>query len=235
MGSYVDRVPHRPAKMSEYSEICLQVLAKHGLGSKISVGGGLGLLHFYDYRQTYDVDAWWTDAATDDDRHLVVQLIEETLGRYGEVRTRKWGDVVSIELTQGRTHCFSFQIAQRSAQLEPSTSTPWVAVLLDSFPDLVASKMVALVERGAPRDFRDIHAVCSSALISPTECWELWRKRQRLSGSDTDQSRARLAVETHLTRISLHRPLEHIPDPKQREAAEELRKWFHEVFLNALR
>jgi hypothetical protein len=32
-------------------------------------------------------------------------------------------------------------------------------VLLDSFPDLLTRKVVALVERGVPRDLRDIFAV----------------------------------------------------------------------------
>lgn len=77
---------------------------------------------------------------------------------------------------------------------------------MDSFEDLVASKMVALVERGAPRDFRDIHALCTAELIAPAHCWQLWRQRQNLAGSDANPDRAKLAVETHLTRISLHRP-----------------------------
>jgi len=67
---------------------------------------------------------------------------------------------------------------------------------------LVASKVVALVERGAPRDFRDIHALCRAGLTTPQECWELWRRRQQLAASDTDSARARLAVQTHLARMA---------------------------------
>ena len=36
-------------------------------------------------------------------------------------------------------------IARRSAKLEPSVRVPWTDVLLDSFPDLLASKMVAFL------------------------------------------------------------------------------------------
>jgi hypothetical protein len=104
--------------------------------------------------------------------------------------------------------------------------------LVDSLQDIVASKMVALVERGAPRDFRDIYAVCQAGLVTPWECWQLWEQRQRLSGSDTDDARARLAVETHLRRIALHRPLKGIADVAQREAAQRVRQWFTEVLLN---
>ncbi len=63
------------------------------------------------------------------------------------------GDVVSVELLEGKRKVFSFQIAHRSAQLQPSVPLPWANSLLDSFDDLVARKMVALIERGAPRTF----------------------------------------------------------------------------------
>jgi predicted nucleotidyltransferase len=135
-------------------------------------------------------------------------------------------------LLQASRKVFSFQIAQRSAQLEPPSITPWIDVPLDSFPDLVASKMVALVERGAPRDFRDIYALCEAGLMTPEGCWDLWTQRQTLAGSDTDLQRARLAVTTHLARIVQHRRLEQVVDPLQHEQAALLRAWFTEVFLS---
>jgi predicted nucleotidyltransferase component of viral defense system len=84
---------------------------------------------------------------------------------------------------------FSFQIAARSTRLEEPISAGWVDVPLDSLADLVASKMVALVERGAPRDFLDIYSVCQAGMLSGDECWALWRRRQTphsffLPGSD---------------------------------------------------
>ena len=125
-------------------------------------------------------------------------------------------------------------ISVRSAQLEPSSFAPWIDVLLDSFADLVASKMVALVERGAPRDFRDIYALCQANLTTAGECWKLWRRRQQLAGSDVDSTRAQLAVQTHLARIAVHRPLEQITDPQQRAEAERVRSWFTGAFLDVL-
>jgi hypothetical protein len=127
-----------------------------------------------------------------------------------------------------------FQIASRSAQLEPSKLAPWIDVLLDSFADLVAGKMVALVERGAPRDFRDIYALCQASLTMPGECWKLWRQWQQLAGSDTDSTRAQLAVQTHLARIAVHRPLEQITDPRQRAEAARVRSWSTGAFLDVL-
>lgn len=226
--------PRRPSRLGECAEACLQALAQRGLGEKISVGGALGLLHYLDYRPTYDLDAWWEPAATEEARQAVIQTIETTLAAFGQVRKRAWGDVVSIELKLQDKTVFSFQIARRSAQLEPSAAAPWSGVLLDSFPDLVASKMVALVERGAPRDFRDIHAICQAELVTPQQCWELWRRRQRAAGSDIDRTRARLAVETHLARIAQHRPMEGIADERSRGEAQQVRRWFRGDFLNAL-
>ncbi len=135
---------------------------------------------------------------------------------------------------QANKAVFSFQIAQRSAQLHPSVSATWIDVALDSFPDLVAGKMVALIEWGAPRDFRDIHALYQAGLTTPQQCWQVWRQRQQLAGSDTDVHRARLAIETHLTRIALHRPLSEISEPEHRAEAEQLRTWFRGEFLDAL-
>jgi predicted nucleotidyltransferase component of viral defense system len=194
----------------------------------------LGLLHYLDYRPTHDVDAWWTASATAEDQRQVIRAIEATLRVWGKVKTPAWGDAVSVQLLREERTVFSFQIARRSAQLEPSAPAPWTAVQLDSFPDLLASKMVAVVERGAPRDFRDIYAVCQAGLATPRECWELWRRHQQLAGSDTDSVRARLAVETHLARIAQHRRLEQIVDPQKQAEAQGVRAWFANEFLNAL-
>lgn len=226
--------PQRPAQIPEYAEACLQALAACGLGRAISIGGGLGLLHYLDYRRTHDVDAWWSPEVTGEEQRQVIALLEETLTSFGQVKRHAWGDVVSVELRrEGRT-VFSFQIAHRSAQLEPSLPASWGGVLLDSFPDLVASKMVALVERGAPRDFRDIYAICQAGLIARRECWVLWARRQSAAGDDADPARARLAVETHLARIAQHRRLDQIADPDQRGEAEQVRAWFGQEFLNAV-
>ncbi len=91
--------------------------------------------------------------------------------------------------------------------------------------------MTDLVERGAPRDFRDVYALCQAELTTPQECWALWRRRQRLAHSDADMRRSRLAVETHLARITQHRPLDQIAALQQRVEAEQTRRWFKKEFL----
>ena len=226
--------PRRPQQMSEHAEACLLALSARGLGKVISLGGAFGLAHYYEYRSTHDVDAWWMPEATVEEQQQVVQAIQDALQPLGPVQVRTWGDVVSIELRQEGRAVFSFQVAHRSAQLAPSQPVPWTDTWLDSFPDLLAAKMVALVERGAPRDFRDIYTLRHAGATTAEQCWTLWRRRQRLAGSDTDAARARLAVQTHLTRIALHRPLNQIADPTERAAAEQVRTWFEMEFLDVL-
>jgi len=191
----------------------------------------LGLFHYLDYRPTHDVDAWWSESPTEAQKQAVVQALETSLSNFGSVRIRTWGDVVSVELSQDGKTVFSFQIAARTLRLEEPILAGWIDVPLDSLADLVASKMNALVERGAPRDFLDIFTLCQAGLLSMEECWALWSKRQRLAGSDADGSRARLAIETHLERIALLRPLEKIADLQMREQARQLRDWFLRLFL----
>jgi hypothetical protein len=233
MRSRVNPQATKPRHVSEHAEACLRALVSAGLANTLSLGGALGLLHYLDYRPTRDVDAWWSDQATAADRQQVVAAIEAVLRGYGEVHTRAWGDVVSVELQrEGRT-VFSFQVARRSVQLEPPAAAPWIAVPLDSFADLLASKMVALVERGAPRDFRDIYMLCQAGLTTPARAWELWGKRQEMAGADTDRERAALAVQTHLARIVQHRPLPQVADPEQRVEAERVRNWFQQELLKA--
>mgnify|MGYP005845661581 CR=1 FL=1 len=224
---------HRPQNLPQYAEVCLQALADRGLGQAISLGGALGLMHYLDYRPTHDADAWWSPSTSEEVHQQVVAALQDALRPFGEVRTRSWGEVVSVELVQGGCVTFSFQIASRLAQLAPSSPAGWTDVLLDSLADLVASKMVALVERGAPRDFRDTYALCQASLVTPRQCWHLWQQRQEATGSDSDAVRARLAIEMHLARIALQRPLASIADPDKRAEAERVRYWFSEVFLHA--
>jgi len=190
----------------------------------------LGLFHYVDYRPIHDVDAWWSDSAIGAERQEVIQTLEATLAVFGSVRARAWGDVVGVELSQEGKTVFSFQIAARTLRLEEPIGAGWIDIPLDSLADLVASKMTALVERGAPRDFLDIFTLCQAGLLSIGECWGLWHRRQTLAGSDTDARRARLAIETHLGRIAVHRPLEQIADLEQRERARQVRDWYLNAF-----
>jgi hypothetical protein len=142
--------PRRPTNVTEYAQACLDALASNAYGGKLSLGGAFGLSHYVEYRTTHDIDAWWVEPVTEQERREVIHILENALRLFGQVRTRSWGDVVSVESSQANKTIFSFQIARRSAQLREPLPAPWPGGLkLDAFDDLVASKMVALVERAA--------------------------------------------------------------------------------------
>jgi hypothetical protein len=224
--------PRRPTDVSRFAAACIDALAEDGLGRYLSIGGAFGLAHYHEYRPTHDLDAWWRHPVSREEQDAVVGVLTRALRSFGVVRTRAWGDVVSVELEQGGKTIFSFQVAHRSAQIGPPVEGLWPGGLgLDNFDDLVASKMRALVERGAPRDFRDIHSLCMAGLCGAQRCWQLWETRQRLAGEDADGARARTAIVTHLARLAVARPLDRITDAGEREKAERLRAWFGKEFL----
>ena len=224
--------PRLPKDISPFARSCIDALAADGLGRHLSLGGAFGLAHYHEYRPTHDVDAWWRQPIKQEERDAVVRALTQALTSFGIVRTRSWGEVVSVELEQGGKTVFSFQIAHRSAQIDAPIDGVWPGGLgLDSFDELVASKMRALVERGAPRDFRDIHSLCMAGLCSAARCWQLWETRQRLAREDADRARARSAIVTHLSRLAVARPLDRITDAEQREKATGLRAWFQKEFL----
>jgi len=227
--------PKLPKDISPFARACLDALAVNGLGRHVSIGGAFGLAHYHEYRPTRDVGAWWREPISREKRAAVVEVLEKTLKTFGSLRTRAWGDVTSVEVEkEGRT-IFSFQVATRSAQLEEPVVGLWPGGIgVDTLDELIASKMRALVERGAPRDFRDIHAVCSAGLCSARRCWELWGARQRLAGEDADSVRARKAIATHLSRLEIARPLDRLADPERREQASRLRAWYQQEFIGEL-
>jgi len=221
-----------PEKIPKYAALCLNALSSHGLGHYISLGGAFGLMHYFEYRPTADVDAWWQPDCTSDVQKQVIEVLEGVLQAHGSVRTRRWGDVASVELLDGTKKAFSFQIARRSAQLSAGNPSPWGDIRLDSFDDLVANKMVALVERGAPRDFLDIFTLCEQNLVTVHQCWRLWEQRQTLADAGTNFDRARLGILSHLARIEQHRPLDTITDPASRANAARVRQWFKTEFYH---
>ncbi len=104
--------PQRPAWVSESARACLDALSASGLGRFVCIGGAFGLAHYFEYRETHDVDAWWVESIASEERDNVLRLLERTLRRFGNVKTRAWGDVVSVELQQQGKTVFSFQIGE---------------------------------------------------------------------------------------------------------------------------
>jgi hypothetical protein len=135
------------------------------------------------------------------------------------------GDRSEVVVKAGRRRTvFSVQVAERTVELEPPITSPWSPIPMETLRDNLASKMNALVARGAPRDFRDVYEVVRAGLVTVPECWDLWQAKN----PDVAVNRARAQVVKHLESIAERRPLAQLPE-LERPAAEALRQWVRTV------
>jgi hypothetical protein len=226
--------PERPKEIDPLAEAILARLQSHPVARFIVLGGYFALKHYHDYRITHDVDAWWAEDSRDSDREEVRGALQAVIvpvaGERGlTLNQRRFGDTESWELLRAGAKVFSFQIASRTVRLEPPVPSPWPPLLIETFADNVASKMNALVQRGAPRDFTDIRQLVTAGHLTPEECWDLWKRKN----PDLDSVDARLEVGRHLHELELRRPLETLIDLAQREQARQTRAWFRAVLLRS--
>jgi hypothetical protein len=222
--------PQRPSNLHPLAEELLDLLKDHPEASEIVIGGGVALSHYSEHRDTFDLDAWWKSQPKPETIELVRAAMKQIAQLHRSAfEEHQRGDVISFNITEaGVQKVFSFQIAQRDQYLDRPVPSLWDPVLLETFSDNVASKMVALVDRGAPRDFVDIHQIVSRDLISLEECWDLYLQKRQ----DADLEAAKQQVLEHLERIEARRPLDSITNPEERSHAESVRSWFYEHFGN---
>jgi hypothetical protein len=222
--------PKRPATLPELAEATLDALSREPLSANVVLGGGIALKHYDDFRQTQDVDAWWRDAPDSATRATIGAVLTRVAAAQGlRLEHRQFGTTDSWEFTPvgSSRKIFSFQIAVRDVPLDEPLVSPWPPLLIETLRDNIGSKMNALVNRGAPRDFVDVYRVVNDGLISPDACWALWREKNEAGNVKDAQSK----VLTHLTRLEQRRPLETIAAPEEQENARALRRWYKETFL----
>jgi hypothetical protein len=219
---------NRPRQLDPLAERILSLLSGRPESGEIILGGYLALQHHVDYRATHDIDAWWSgraDPAAEAAIRAVMQQVAEE--RQMTLRERHFGDTLSFELVHEGQQRFSFQIAVRSIALEEALPSAWPPLRIETLHDNVGAKMNALVNRGAPRDFLDVHAVVDAGLLTPRRCWELWEAKN--PGASAEAARRNLLL--HLAGLDARRPLDTIADPDARERARRVRQWFTDVFV----
>lgn len=206
----------------------LSALTKFPEAGELVLGGYFALRRYADYRTTHDLDAWWKTGRTESTMTSVRSAMGEVAERRGlELSERSWGETVSFELLEGKRKIFSFQIAVRSVELEPATESPWPPVLVESLADTLGGKMNALVQRGAPRDFLDVHEVVARGVATVQQCWDWWSAKN----PHIDVALARAQALRHLEGIEARRPLESIESGEEREAARRVREWLRGTLL----
>jgi len=218
----------KPARIHPLADRILRELATRPESNEVVLGGYLALQHHVDYRETQDIDAWWRGRASPAAERAIVETMQSIGQAEGfAVRERRFGETYSVELERDGRRRFSFQIAVRSTELEPPGPSAWPPILIESLADTVGAKMNALVERGSPRDFLDIHTVVTEGLMSAEQCWVCWSRK---NAGQTVHS-ARQKVVLHLSALEMRRPLAKITDPDERRRAETVRRWYRSEFL----
>jgi hypothetical protein len=196
--------------------------------AELVLGGYFALRRYADYRATHDLDAWWKTGRTEPTMTRVREVMQDVAGRHGlTLVERAWGETVSFELADDERKVFSFQIALRSLELEPPEPSQWQPILIESLADNVGSKMNALVQRGAARDFLDIREVVIRGIASVAQCWDWWVRKN--PGMDVRQARAQAL--RHIQALEQRRPLDSIADGGERESARTTREWIRLVLL----
>ncbi len=218
-------VPVPPKNLNPFARELLEALAGHPEAAEIVIGGGVALSHYLEYRGTVDLDAWWRHKPVEGCRALIRRLIEEMGVKYGlEFRFRVFGEMESFELLNGRQKSFSCQISERTLYLQGVMPSPWPPLHIETLEDNLASKMSALVRRGAPRDFMDVYELCRSGMVTPEQCWELW---QRKNPDELPVTGAGMII-SHLQGIEMRRPLETV-STGEREKARLVRAWIRDI------
>ncbi|HZL94503.1 MAG TPA: nucleotidyl transferase AbiEii/AbiGii toxin family protein [Vicinamibacterales bacterium] len=219
---------HRPKHLDPLAERVLSLLSGRPEAHQIILGGYFALQHYLDYRTTHDIDAWWSGRA-DPAVEKVIREVMQQVAREKQMtlRERRFGDTLSFELLRDEQQHFSFQIASRSITVEEPQLSAWPPLRIETLGENIGAKMNALVNRGAPRDFLDVHAVVDAGLLTPERCWELWEAKNPGGAPEA----AKRNVLLHLAGLESRRPLDSVSDPSAREEARRIRQWFKDVFV----
>ena len=222
-----DVLPKTPKNLNPLARELLESLAGHAEAAEIVLGGGVALSHYLEYRDTVDVDAWWRVERREEVSRFLERCMMELATRHGlTYRRRSWGETESLELMRGSQKTFSFQISKRTLYLDAAIPAEWQPLWIETLRDNVASKMTALVERGAPRDMRDIFELCARGITSREECWKLWKRKN----PERDEREGPEKALFYIERLEQQRPLEKMQSQEERDRAASLRSWFRSVF-----
>ena len=219
--------PNPPKNLHPLSRELLESLVGHSQAAEVVIGGGVALSHYLEYRTTVDLDAWWRAEPRADVLSFLEAVMQALASRHGlDYRRRSWGETESLELVRDNRKQFSFQISRRTLSLDAAIPSVWQPVCIETLRDNIASKMTALVQRGAPRDFLDIYQICTREVMTMTDCWDSFTTKN----PGVTVAEAKQKIIARLAMIETTRPLETIANGDAREQAARVRDWYHRVF-----
>lgn len=217
-----EHLPKPPIRLHAVAREILDELRGQPAAAMLILGGGVALQHYCEYRETRDIDAWWSDQPSAETQTLIERIMQ-SVGRRHQLtlRVRNWGETQSFELQKAAQTVFSFQVAVRSIALEPALPSSWFPVQIETLFDNLGAKMNAVVNRGAPRDFLDVYSVVDRGLITVEDLWVLWSRKNQ----NGDVQAAKANVAKKLVELEARRPLSSLSDSKDRDSAERVRTW----------
>ncbi len=196
----------------------LELLGQEEAAADLEIGGGIALWHYSPHRSTNAIDARWLEES-EGARNAIHRTMEAVAASYSlELSHRSQPGYESWDLKKHGKAVFAFQVARKSIRVEPGKAT-WGHLRMESFSENLASKMNALVQRGAPRDILDVATVLKLGLASSHECWRLWKRKRQ----DVPLLAAQANVLKYLNALEARRPLNSITDPHERALAQESR------------
>jgi len=217
--------PRIPENLNPYTREVLEQLGRSKAAESFILGGGVALSHYHPYRQTVDLDGWWKREKDESTVAEIRAILSKIAARDGlSLQARTWGETMSLELSKEGKKIFSTQISVRTHALDTPCASPWGHLPIETLRDNLASKMTALVERGAPRDFLDIQTVCDAGLTTSAECWTFYAEKHGLDPLQMNDAKAK--VLTNLAKIEKFRPLHTIENASQRQQTRKICNWY---------
>jgi hypothetical protein len=224
--------------------LTVEVLKRLGDQSETEfvIGGGVALCHYVSPRDTFDLDGWWkTEESEATIRKLEVILNEIAKREQLELRINRFNDVISLELiADSQKKVYSVQVAKRDRYLDSPVLSEW-NVPIETLRDNIGSKMKALINRGTPRDFLDIHKICTEGKATAQGCWDIasqvispWAATMANESNTKERiQQGKAEVAHHLLQIETRKPLppEMANESDQIKNARSLRNWFKTHFL----
>lgn len=218
----------KPSSLHPLAEAILARLSLAPEASEVVLGGYFALQHYTGYRETRDIDAWWKTRASKAAEEAIRRAMSEVASAQAlALRERSFGDTISFELHRGGVKEYSFQIAVKSTALEEPVASPWPPILMETLRENIGSKMNALVNRGAPRDFLDVKHVIDEELLSMSDAWKLWAAKNPHQTMGSGKQKVLFLLEV----LEAKRPLDQIADPVERTRAQSVREWYRQEFL----
>lgn len=223
-------LPKVPTNIDPLGVELLNALSRSEALGCVILGGGLALQHYHQFRRSHDIDAWWSDAPSQEAKAAIQGAVEAVARAHGyATRCREWGETVSFEIVNPQSkseRLFSFQIALRDIAIDPPLESAWRPLLIETLRDNIGSKMNALVNRGAPRDFSDIYELIDAGICSAEECWELWSLKN--PGADIGEAKDKALHK--IAEIEARMPLAAFAQ-EERPRVIERRSFFKNEFL----